>query len=83
MFSIQLSPDRNWMQEADCRNEDPSHFFPDQGVSPTVAREICDGCPVRQECLNHALTHGEWWGVWGGKTETERRRIRRQSYVSR
>ena len=42
-----------------------------------IAREVCDTCPVKQECLDYALTHHERFGVWGGLTERERRRMRR------
>lgn len=40
------------------------------------ARELCTGCPVRRDCLTDALRRGESWGVWGGFTAAERKRMR-------
>lgn len=42
------------------------------------ARAVCDDCPIRTDCLHHALTLPEYHGMWGGLTERERRAIRRQ-----
>lgn len=42
------------------------------------ARSICNGCPVRNECLSHALAAKERYGMWGGLTPIERRRIERK-----
>jgi len=61
-----------------CRGTDPDVFFPDRGESLEPAKQVCAGCVVRDECLEHALRNGERFGVWGGTSERERRRIRRQ-----
>ncbi len=61
-----------------CRGVDPDLFFPDRGESLEPAKRICGECAVRDECLEHALANGERFGVWGGTSERERRRIRRQ-----
>ena len=61
-----------------CRGADPDLFFPDRGESLEPAKAVCAGCVVREECLEHALRVGERFGVWGGTSERERRRIRRQ-----
>ena len=68
----------SWRDRSACRGIDPEIFYPasDEEVEP--AKEICAACPVRQACLEHALTIGEREGVWGGTTERERRRIVRQ-----
>lgn len=42
------------------------------------ARSICEQCPVRQACLSQALQEKERWGMWGGLTPIERRRIERK-----
>lgn len=42
------------------------------------ARSICELCPVRQECEQHALANKEYYGMWGGLTPIERRRIQRK-----
>ena len=43
-----------------------------------AAKEVCRGCEVRHDCLEFALQNGEKFGIWGGLSERERRRIRRQ-----
>lgn len=60
-----------------CRGVDPDVFFPDQGQSLEPARRICADCAVRDECLEYALDNRERFGVWGGTSERERRRLRR------
>jgi hypothetical protein len=50
-------------------------FFPTAGVIPRLARETCAACPVREECLQHALVNNETSGIWGGTTDRERQRI--------
>jgi len=78
-----------WMSYGACRNEDPDLFF---GADPgfgcygelkaeRVAREnaakaVCVQCPVRDLCLQFALSTPEHDGVWGGVTDKERRRMR-------
>jgi WhiB family redox-sensing transcriptional regulator len=57
---------------------DPDLFFPERGQSCTEAKAICAGCPVRTECLDFAIVSCEQFGIWGGTSERERRRIRRQ-----
>lgn len=47
------------------------------------ARSVCLACPVREECLNHALDEKERWGMWGGLTPIERRRIERKDRRNR
>lgn len=64
-----------WMQDGNCRNYPPSAFFPSDGVGVDAARQICDGCPVKEPCLEYALTQRIDHGVWGGCSERERRRL--------
>ncbi len=56
---------------------DPDLFFPERGASTREAKEVCRGCVVREECLDYAITNGEKFGIWGGMSERERRRVRR------
>lgn len=63
---------------ANCRGVDPDLFFPERGASVREAKEVCRGCVVREDCLEFALTNGEKHGIWGGMSERERRRMRRQ-----
>lgn len=69
----------SWRNKAACHGLDASIFYPgDDDDDADQAKEICDGCPVQEACLEHALTRREKEGVWGGCTERERRRIIRQ-----
>ncbi len=61
-----------------CRGADPDLFFPEQGVSLEPAKRICGDCAVKDECLEYALDNRERFGVWGGTSERERRRLRRE-----
>ena len=67
-----------WQDHANCLGVDPDLFFPERGASTREAKEVCRGCEVRAECLEFALQNGEKFGIWGGLSERERRRIRRQ-----
>ena len=53
-------------------------FYPENGETPNQALTICRGCEVRVECLQHALDNNEADGVWGGVTESRRRKSRRK-----
>ena len=66
-----------WMADGLCAEVDPELFYPEGGESNRDAKRICAGCEVRVECLAYALAHRERFGVWGGTTERERRRMRR------
>lgn len=66
-----------WIDQAICHQTDPEAFFPDQGGSVHLAKAVCVNCPVAQECLEFALRNGELFGIWGGMTYLERRRLRR------
>jgi WhiB family redox-sensing transcriptional regulator len=68
----------SWRDRSACRGIDPEVFFPAADEEAEPAKEICAVCPVRQACLEHALTTREREGVWGGTTERERRRLVRQ-----
>ncbi|HEX5366879.1 MAG TPA: WhiB family transcriptional regulator [Acidimicrobiales bacterium] len=77
--------DTQWMARGSCADAPPSLFFPSDGVGVEIARRICATCPVKDECLEHALGNRIDHGVWGGTSERERRRIlkrRRQATLS-
>jgi WhiB family redox-sensing transcriptional regulator len=65
-----------WMGDALCAQTDPEAFFPEKGGSTREAKAICRSCAVQAECLDWALDHDERFGIWGGLSERERRRIR-------
>lgn len=71
--------DRSWMDRAACRGADPELFHPERGDNLAVreAKAVCAECPVRARCLHYAVECREIYGVWGGASERERRRIRR------
>lgn len=73
-----VSLERGWQDNANCLGVDPDLFFPERGASTREAKEVCRGCVVRGECLEYALANGEKFGIWGGLSERERRRLRRQ-----
>lgn len=72
-----------WQLLANCLGVDPDLFFPERGASTKEAKSVCQGCVVREECLEYALANGEKFGIWGGLSERERRRIRRQRALAR
>jgi WhiB family transcriptional regulator, redox-sensing transcriptional regulator len=75
--------EREWQSRANCMGVDPDLFFPERGASTREAKEVCRGCVVREDCLEYALANGEKFGIWGGLSERERRRLRRQRAMGR
>jgi WhiB family redox-sensing transcriptional regulator len=69
----------SWQDRALCAQTDPEAFFPEKGGSTREAKRVCRGCEVRAECLEYALAHDERFGIWGGLSERERRRLKRQA----
>lgn len=69
----------DWQESALCRGEDPDLFFPERGSPGDSAKRVCVNCSVRLDCLEYALANGERYGIWGGLTERERTRLRRQA----
>jgi WhiB family redox-sensing transcriptional regulator len=73
-----LTPDDPlWQEKALCAQTDPEAFFPEKGGSTREAKRICLGCEVRDACLEYALANDERFGIWGGLSERERRRLKR------
>ncbi|MGH8900051.1 MAG: WhiB family transcriptional regulator [Egibacteraceae bacterium] len=75
--------DSDWRHRAACRGLDPELFFPIGATGPALdqaeqAKAVCARCPVAEACLDWALTTNQLDGVWGCKTEDERRALRRQ-----
>ena len=65
-----------WRELAACRGADLRLFFPGRGESAEPARRVCAACPVREPCLDYALSHGITHGIWGGLAERDRRALR-------
>ena len=74
LLGLVASP--GWWFAGLCAQTDPEVFFPERGGSVREAKAVCTGCPVRAQCLEHALAHDERFGVWGGLSEPERRRLK-------
>ena len=68
-----------WQERALCAQTDPEAFFPEKGGSTREANRICQSCEVRDECLEYALEHDERFGIWGGLSERERRRLKKRA----
>jgi WhiB family redox-sensing transcriptional regulator len=81
--TIEPTEAKGWQDFANCLGVDPDLFFPERGASTREAKEVCKGCVVRADCLEYALANGEKFGIWGGLSERERRRIRRQRAMAR
>ena len=78
-FCVDDADDRGlaWQDRALCAQTDPEAFFPEKGGSTREAKKVCRVCEVRTECLEYALEHDERFGIWGGLSERERRRLKK------
>ncbi len=68
-----------WQADALCAQTDPEAFFPEKGGSTREAKKICTSCEVKTQCLEYALQNDERFGIWGGLSERERRKLRKQA----
>ena len=69
----------SWQADAVCAQTDPEAFFPEKGGSTRDAKRICSGCDVKQQCLEYALANDERFGIWGGLSERERRKLKKRA----
>jgi WhiB family transcriptional regulator, redox-sensing transcriptional regulator len=69
----------SWQERALCAQTDPEAFFPEKGGSTREAKKVCLSCEVRGECLEYALANDERFGIWGGLSERERRRLKKRA----
>lgn len=77
LFSAPLLEEKPWATFAACLETPGMTFFPQTKAEARAAIAICEVCPVREDCLDHALATNERFGVWGGTTEKERRLLLR------
>lgn len=68
-----------WQSDALCAQTDPEAFFPEKGGSTRDAKKVCGACNVKSQCLEYALANDERFGIWGGLSERERRRLRKRA----
>lgn len=78
-MSKHLFAQLDWQENAGCKGADYSIFFSTPGKTKQIrqALSLCETCPVRENCYEHALVH-EAYGIWGGTTEQERVFIRKE-----
>jgi WhiB family redox-sensing transcriptional regulator len=74
-----VEDEQSWQERALCAQTDPEAFFPEKGGSTRDAKKVCLTCDVKAECLEYALAHDERFGIWGGLSERERRRLKKQA----
>jgi len=66
----------DWRADANCATTDPDQFF--AGSETTIrTRMICHTCPVMEQCRTYGIANEPEWGLYGGLTPKERRRIRK------
>ena len=68
-----------WQEHALCAQTEPEAFFPEKGGSTREAKQVCEMCGVKDQCLEYALENDERFGIWGGLSERERRRLKKQA----
>ena len=72
----------SWQLRANCRGLPSVVFYPPDGERGNQrsrrehrAKRICGDCPVSTECLMHAITWPEPYGIWAGTTPAERGQV--------
>jgi WhiB family redox-sensing transcriptional regulator len=78
----QAPEDLTWQDLALCAEVDGEIFFPEKGGSTREAKRVCRSCEVRASCLEYALDTDQRFGIWGGMSERERRRLKREQAPS-
>lgn len=73
-----LREELEWKDDALCAQTDPESFFPEKGGSTKQAKSVCVSCDVREKCLDYALKSDERFGIWGGLSERERRKLKKR-----
>lgn len=68
----------DWQEAAKCKGRNSEIFYPQRGVPTASAKSLCKDCRVKQECLEYAIVHDERFGIWGGLSERERKKVIRE-----
>lgn len=81
--TLESAEPRVWRSDAACRDTQPDLFFPVGRTGQALdhiekAQQVCATCDVQVECLEYALMTNQDAGIWGGLTEDDRRKIRRE-----
>ncbi len=77
--TAEVAGELQWQERSLCAQTDPEAFFPEKGGSTREAKRVCLSCEVRVECLEYALENDERFGIWGGLSERERRRVKKRA----
>jgi WhiB family redox-sensing transcriptional regulator len=77
IYGVADDPQLSWMDRALCAEIGDDFWFPEKGGSTRLAKQVCRACNVRAECLDYALDTDQKFGIWGGFSERERRRLKR------
>ena len=80
---VQQDNAEGWQRFAACSGEMSTAFYPPvhtedrraKRLRESRAKAVCASCPVKSDCLDHAITHDERYGIWGGQTAKERRLV--------
>lgn len=75
---LKVGTSLEWQEQARCKGRNSAVFYPQRGVPTASARALCKECPVKAECLSYALENDERFGIWGGLSERERRKLQRE-----
>ncbi|WP_420451610.1 WhiB family transcriptional regulator [Ilumatobacter sp.] len=73
----------DWRDSAACAGRLSSTFYPPprsedkftRRQRESRAKAVCATCAVRDDCLDHAISNDERYGIWGGLNGRERRRL--------
>lgn len=79
LLAAEEAAELSWQDRALCAETDPEAFFPEKGGSTRDAKRVCRACEVRSECLEYALANDERFGIYGGLSPMERRRLKRRT----
>ena len=86
MAMVESDEQLEWQEDAACREYDNILFFGAEDGESELERQtreahaktICNGCPVRQPCLEFAMETNQKYGIWGGYTDKERGSLKRR-----
>ena len=74
---LRLRP--SWQKDALCHEYRHVNFFPKLGEPTEPAKQVCDRCAVKAECLAYALDDNDITaGIWGGTSNKQRKQLRTQ-----
>lgn len=79
LFLVTKKQPTDWRERSLCAQTDPEAFHPEKGGSTREAKKVCQNCEVREECLQWALDNDERYGIWGGMSERERRKLKKRA----